>query len=325
MITRRALLAAPFALGLACRPTTRGAWPTQPVRIVVPFGPGSSADLAARLFAARLSVVWETPVVVDNRGGGDGMRGVHAFVQSRDGHTLLFSPLGIVTANPLLHDHLPFDPARDLVPIAGVGRPSIGLAAFRSLEAATLRELVALARRRPHTLAWTATAGLPELVFRAFLAAEGLEVTHVPYSDVAAAVRDLDAGRIHIVVAALPTLAPALETTHARLLAVTGSTRATSAPDVPTTTEAGYPALTVDGPFGFFGWRDMPEPLRRRVAADVADATRDAAIVSRLARVGFQVAASTPEEFTGAVEAQRAQVVRLARLAGLAPSVGAGR
>jgi tripartite-type tricarboxylate transporter receptor subunit TctC len=142
---------------------------------------------------------------------------------------------------------------------------------------------------------------------------------HVAYRDIGPAVRDLDAGRIHLMVAALPTLSPALESKAARLLAVTTSARAPSAPDVPTASEAGYAALTVDGPFGFFGWRDIPHELCDRIAADVRHAAADQTVVSRLARVGFVVAAGTPDEFARAVSDQRKQVEGLARIVGLKP------
>jgi tripartite-type tricarboxylate transporter receptor subunit TctC len=312
-------LAAVAALASCARSEHPEAWPVRPVKVIVPFGAGASADLAARVFAPLLSERWRHPVVVDNRPGGDGVAGVQAFVAAHDRHTLLFAPMGVVTTNPLLHDRLPFDPVRDVVPIAGVGRPSIGIAAVATAQVTSLTELVALVHRHPGEYLWAATPGVPELVFRAFLELEKLEMKHVAYRDIGPAVRDLDAGRIHLMVAALPTLSPALESKAARLLAVTTSARAPSAPDVPTASEAGYAALTVDGPFGFFGWRDIPHELCDRIAADVRHAAADQTVVSRLARVGFVVAAGTPDEFARAVSDHRKQVEGLARIVGLKP------
>jgi tripartite-type tricarboxylate transporter receptor subunit TctC len=320
LITRRRWLvhaAALATVGGCARQAGMEPWPTRPVRLVVPFGAGSSTDLAARLFAPLLASRWGQSVVVDNRPGGDGVTGAQAFVTARDPHALLFSPMGIVTTSPLLHARMPFDPQRDLVPIAGAVRPNIAIAAARSLGAASLHELVARVREQPGAYLWAATPGLPTLVFRGFLKLERLDMRHVMYRDVAPAVRDLDAGRVHVMVAAVPTLTPALSTGAARLLAVTTSRRAEAWPDVPTTREAGYPALLVEGPFGLFGWRDMPPALRQRIAADVREATRDAELTARLRKAGFVVEPSTPEGFADALSAQRRQVDGLARLVGL--------
>src|SRR5918997_251218 len=127
----RPLLSVVLAIGVgvtaACRYEATVEWPTRPITIVVPFGPGSGTDLVARLLAPRLAERWRQPVMIDNRPGADGIVGVQAFVSATDRHTLLFTPAGQVTLSPLLHDRLPFDPARDLVPTAAVVTPSIGI------------------------------------------------------------------------------------------------------------------------------------------------------------------------------------------------------
>lgn len=292
-------------------------WPFRPVRVIVPFGAGASADLIARLFAPLLAERFQRSVVVDNRPGGDAVAGVQAFVAAHDRHTLLFAPMGIITTNPWLHERMPFDPVRDLVPIAAAAKPSIAIAAAATARVESLSDLLTLVRRHPGEYLWAATPGLPELVFRAFLELEALQMKHVAYRDIVPAVHDLGAGRIHITIAALPTLSPALQTGAARLLAVTTSTRAPVAPDVPTAAEAGYPALTVEGPFGFFGWRDMPDDLRDRVAAAVRHAASDPGVVARLTKVGFVMTAGSTEEFVKAIEAQRKQVDGIARIVGL--------
>lgn len=320
MMSHRSILTGASLLAMigACgHPARSGEWPTGPVRLIVPFGAGTSTDLAARLFAPLLAARWHQAVVVDNRPGGDGVVGAQAFVSTRDRNTLLFAPTGLVTTTPLLHDALPYDPANDLVPIAAAGRPSIGIAAAAGTGVTTLAGLVALVRPHPGRYVWAGTPGLPELVFRAFLKLEQLDMRHVAYRDVAGAVQDLRAGRVHVMIAALPTLAPALQDGAARLLAVTNSSGTAAAPAVQTARDAGYPALTVDGAFGFWGWRGMPAALRERIAEDVRSAAADANLTSRLARVGFVVDAGTPAQFAEAVAAQREQVAGIARMLGL--------
>src|SRR5262245_1651176 len=163
-----AAVGALILVGGCARSQGPSAWPSRPVRIIVPYGAGVSSDLAARLFAPLLAERWHRPVVVDNRPGGDGVAGVQAFVAADDQHTSLFAPMGVVTSYPLTHDRLPFDPARDLVPIAAAGRPAIGVAVAAAVQAGSLPDLVARVRDRPGAYLWAATPGLPELVFRAF-------------------------------------------------------------------------------------------------------------------------------------------------------------
>jgi tripartite-type tricarboxylate transporter receptor subunit TctC len=326
MLTRRAwhvVVLVPL-VALACaRGERRDEWPNRPVRLIVPFGPGASADVAARLIAPRLAERWKRPVVVDNRPGGDAVVGVQAFVSAKDEHTLLLAPTGVITTNPLLHERLPYDPAIDLVPICAVGSFSIAIAASTRTGIASMSDLVAMAKRQPDRYLWSAAAGLPELVFRAFLELEHLSMKHVAYRDVTSAVQDFHAGRIDFMVAAVPTLSPAVDSGAGRFLAAMNSARAVVAPDMPTAREAGYPSLTVDSALGFFGWRDMPADLRQRIAADVRDAANNPVIVSRLDTMGFRVGTGTTEDFVRIVATQQEQVAQIARIVGLKGPGGA--
>ena len=192
-------LAVVVAIASACgRTASSSEWPTRPVKVIVPFGPGSGADIVMRLLAPRLSERWRQPVVVDNRPGADGIVGVQAFAAATDQHTLLFTPAGQVTLSPLLHERLPFDPVADLVPIAAIVNPSIGIATTSSAGAASLSDLVSRARQEPNRLMWAALPGLPEVIFKAFLAIEKLQMKHVRYRDMSVALQDLAAERLHV-------------------------------------------------------------------------------------------------------------------------------
>jgi tripartite-type tricarboxylate transporter receptor subunit TctC len=323
----RSLLSTLLAIGVglapACRQEAKAVqWPTRPITVIVPFGPGSGSDLVARLLAARLSERWHQPVVIDNRPGADGIVGAQAFVAATDGHTLLFTPPGLVTLSPLLHDRLPFDPARDLVPTAAVVTPSIGISVTDTVKATSLAGFIALVRQQPGRFLWTAAPGLPEVLFRAFLVLEKLDMKHVPYRDLSMAGPDLAAGRIHAGIFAVATLTPHLQSGAARLLAVTSSARISAAPDVPTTAEAGYPLLSVDGKWGFYSWRDIPVPLRDRISEDVQQTLHEQAIADRLRTMGLTVAPGDAEEFRRAIERQRGQVHEIARIIGLKPEGG---
>ena len=304
----------------ACaRATGSQEWPTRPVKVVVPFGPGSGTDLVTRLLAPRLSERWHQPVVVDNRPGADGIAGVQAFVSANDQHTLLFTPAGQVTSSPLLHDRLPYDPTRDLVPIAATVDPSIGIAVANDVSVASLTTLAALARSEPDRYLWAGAPGLPDVIFKAFLALEKVRMKHVPYGVQSMALQDLGARRIHVLAASVATLSPLLQSGAARLLVVATPERIAAAPNVPTTKEAGYPVLTTEGRWGFYGWRDMPVPLRDRISEDIRHALDDAPLAAKLAAMGLTVSPSGARDFADAIKKQRRQVHQIASIIGLTP------
>ncbi len=309
-----------IASGLcACKSaSSRDAWPTQPVRLIVPFGAGSGVDMAARVFAARLAERWQHPVIVDNRPGPDGIVGTQAFTTAKDAHTLLFAPAGPLTFAPHLHDHLPYDPVADFVPIASAGRVTLTIAVAATIEASSLATLAALVRQRPGAYLWTAPApGGPEFVLKAFNALEKLEMRQVTYRETSVALQDIGAGRVQIVLGSLPTIASLVQAGRVKILAVTNSTRSDAIPDIPTVKELGYPQPTLDGQWGLFGWKGMPDDLRRRLASDMTKAASDAALVKRLSAVGLSIDAGTPEDFAVAVDRQRQQAATLAQLAGV--------
>lgn len=300
----------------ACSPDTPTEWPSKPVKVIVPFGAGTGTDLTARLFAPLLAERWGTPVVVDNRPGGDSVIGLQAFVASADDHTLLFGPTGVMTLVPLQHEDLGFSPAEELVPIAAATEVTLAIAASHAVPISSLSDVVALARAQPGEYRWAAVPGLPEIIFSAFLTLERLEMMHVAYRDVPTALRDLGAGRIHVWVGSFATLSPQLSSGDVRLIAVTTSERSAIAPLVPTAVEAGYPILTIDGQWGFFGARGLSNDLRRRIAGDIHLATQDPTLVARLAAMGQIADGGTPEEFAAAIEGQRQRVADIVRIVG---------
>ena len=165
MNSRRSFILASAAMTAAALPVPLAhftaaadqAWPTRPVKFILTLGPGSGADIGARLLADRLGQRWGQPVVVENRPGGDGIVAINSFVGAHDDHQLLFSPTSSFTAHPFLHDHLPYKPA-DLLPIARVSNTIISISVPASLNVNSMKELMALARAQPGKLNW---AGSP--------------------------------------------------------------------------------------------------------------------------------------------------------------------
>src|SRR5215208_5832957 len=183
-------------LGVGPMRSAADTWPQGSVRFIVPLGPGSAADIGARLVADRLAARWGKPVVVENRPGGDAVIGIAAFVSANDDHSLLFAPSGTFTLQPFVHEKLPYDATRDIVPIARVSNTIVAIASPASLNVASLGELVALARADPGKLNWTGTS-IAEFVFAGFVRTSALAMSRVPYRDAQQALADLAEGRIH--------------------------------------------------------------------------------------------------------------------------------
>jgi tripartite-type tricarboxylate transporter receptor subunit TctC len=302
-----------LATALHAAPSRSQAWPQRTVRIILPLPAGSGTDLAARLFAERLAERWRHPVIVENVPGADGIVGVTRFVGSRDDHTLLFSFAGPITINPLIHDSLPYDPLRDLVPIVSAIDNFFVIAASSSLGVDSIQELVARARKERSKLNWTATPGLPQYIFTALQRSADVEMTYVPYREFTQALQDLSESRIQVVATSVPILLPLVQRGKIRLLMVTSRERSPLAEDVPTAAEAGYPELVFDGVVGFYGSRDIAPDLKERIAADVRAVAVDSAMVARLKAVGIAVRAGTSAEFAAEIENQRARLAPIVR------------
>ncbi len=306
-----------LALALPARAQTLAQnWPQRAVRIILPLPPGAGADFAARLFADRLSARWGQPVIVENRQGADGIPAVTGFVAAHDNHTLLFSFGGVITINPLLYDKLPYDPARDLVPISPVTNTFLAIAATQSLQVDTIEGLMGAIRAQPGKLNWAATPGLPLYAFDALLKSNNLDMTQVAYRDFTPALQDFGQGRIHVAATSIVPLLIQAKTSNARVLAVLNRERFPTAPQVPTIREAGHPELTLDAIVGVYGWRDIPTDLKERISADIRAVGADPDIGAKLIAGGSTVTTGTPAEFAAAIAEQRAKVAAFAALIG---------
>jgi tripartite-type tricarboxylate transporter receptor subunit TctC len=301
------------ALALSAAPSSAEPWPQRTVRFIVPLPPGTSTDLVARLFADRLSERWRQPVAVENRQGADGIPAVTGFVSARDNHSLLFSFAGIITINPLTYDKLPYDPARDVVPVAWVADNFIGIAVPETLKVNSLDDFVKLARSQPGKLNWAASPGVPHYVFAALQKSAGIEMMQVSYRDFRPALQDLGEGRIQAVATGVALLVPQMQAGKVKLLMVNNRQRSPQAPEVPTATEAGYPELTFEGAVGLYGWRDMPTGLKERIAADVRAVATDPTTAARVASMGSALRVGTSTEFAAVIEEQRAKIAAIAK------------
>jgi tripartite-type tricarboxylate transporter receptor subunit TctC len=311
------VLAVVFAAARTPLASAALAWPTHTVKFILTLGPGSGSDIEARLFADRLSKRWGQPVVVENRPGGDGIVAINAFVSAHDDHVLLFAPTSSFTAHPFLHDHLPYKPS-DLVPITRVSNTIIAISVPAALGVNSLDQLVALARSEPGKLNWAGVTGALDFMFAGWLKQEGLDISKVAYKNPVDAANDLAEGRVQVYESALAIVRPQLQTGKIKLLAVTNTVRAPTEPDLSTVSEAGYPALTLDGLVGLFGPTGIPPELCRQISADVS-AVADQTIKDRLSATGQLLNVGGSEDFAKSIDAQRAAVAAFAKELGIAP------
>jgi tripartite-type tricarboxylate transporter receptor subunit TctC len=315
-------LAVGFAAALAIFPSATSApaepaWPTRPVRLILTLGPGSGADIGARLFADRLAQRWSQPVVVENRPGGDGLVAINAFVGAHDDHVLLYTPTSSFTAHPFLHENLPYKPS-DLVPITRVSNTVVVISVPASLNVTSLGQLVALARAEPGQLNWAGMTGALDFLLAGWLQQEALNIPKVAYKNPVDAANDLAEGRVQLYESAFAIVRPQVDSGKIKVLAVTNTVHNPSEPIIPTVGEAGQPALTVDGLVGLFGPTGMPRELRERITADIR-AVGDDTIKDRLAATGQLLNVGGPEEFAKSIDEQRAQVAKFAKQLGLEP------
>jgi tripartite-type tricarboxylate transporter receptor subunit TctC len=326
MKLRNVALITGFAAGLACAatqtwaqtPSAAQAWPQRPVKFIVTLGPGSGADIGARLVADRLAARWGKPVVIENRPGADGLVAIQAFVNAADDHTLLFTPAGSFTVHPLQYSKLPYVP-EDLVPIARVSNTIIAVGVPASLKIGTLADFAKLARAEPGKLNAAVVAGITEFTFDYFVKTAGLDIAKVPYRDIVQAATDLSEGRVQVMMSSYAILQPHALAGRVKVIAVTGHERTSILPDIPTANESGFPALEVEGLVGLFGPRGISNELRARIGADVAAVAADPTIAERLAATAQVPNPGGPAEFAAAIDRQRAQIAVIAQALGPTP------
>jgi tripartite-type tricarboxylate transporter receptor subunit TctC len=293
-------------------------WPTHPVRFVLPFGPGSGADTAARLMTDKLQQKWGQPVIIDGKPGGDGLLSLQTVVSAKDDHTLFFGPSSIYVVQRYVHEDMSFDPETDLAPIAAVAKVQIAVAVPTALGISTLAEFVALARAKPSETSYAVAPGFSEFVFDAFVKENGLTIAKVPYRDITKSPLDLGENRIQLSMQSYAAMRTYAQTGKIKFIAVNDRERSPIAPEIPSVVESGFPSLLASPVLGLLGPRDMPIDLRRRIAADMLSALDDKTTGERLALTGQPAAPMDVDAFTSALKEQYAQVAHIASVLGIA-------
>ena len=306
---------ATLALSIAAPPGHAQSWPTQVVKIITPFPPGSGGDITARPFAEKLAKRWGKPVIVENRPGADGIIAVTAVLNSSDGHTLLYTNGGPLTSNVLSHaGSLPYNPD-DLLPIAAAAEVYVAIAVPASLATNSLSEFVAQARLKEGRFNWSGTPGSLDYLVPGFLKRAGIDLPRIPYREVSLAMQDLSQDRLQLYVAALATQLPMAQSGKIKIIAVTSRQRSLFLPDVPTAREAGFPELEYEAFLGFFAPREMPSGLRERISADLQAIGAEHDLASRFDSIGMRMRVTSPAELQKIVADERAALARYTKAA----------
>ena len=298
------------------------AYPSKPLRMVITFPAGGPTDVVVRLISQRLTDQWGYPVIIDNRGGAGGIVGTEIVVRATpDGYTFLVGTAGGMTINPALRSDLSYDPFRDFSPVGMlVVNPQI-LVAHPTLAAKNIRELVALAKQKPGQLnfASAGTGTATHLGLELLKLTAGIDVVHVPYKGGAPAVTDLIGGQVQLLWVSIPSVLPHVKAGRLRALAVSTAKRTTSAPDVPTVTESGYPGFEYSNWNALFAPAGTPQPQLRKINAQVVAALSDPAVAQRLTAQGADPAPGTPEELGKYMRTDHERWKKVIRTANIKP------
>jgi tripartite-type tricarboxylate transporter receptor subunit TctC len=305
-VSRRAALAAP-ALLLPFGVRAQEAWPSRPVTLIVPWAPGGSNDIAARLFAPHLEARFGQPFVVENRPGGGGSIGMGQAARARpDGLTLLVSSASNHVFHPLISTEVGYDVREALTGIAMlVDVPNV-VAVNPALGVSSIQELIAKVRATPQGLSFgsSGVGSSNHLAGELFRLRTGLDLTHVPYRGGGPALADLLAGTIRLAFMNLPTVIPPMEAGRLRVLAVGTDVRVPSRPEIPTVQEQGVPDYAVRSWTGLFAPRGTPQPVIERMAAAMKDILEIPAVRGRLVEMGSEPLFMSPQETDRFVRAE---------------------
>jgi len=318
----RAHLAAGLALAcLAAIGAARAAetFPSRTVQIVVPYTPGTGADILARILGPKLAERWNTGVVTDNRAGATGNIGTdHVAKAAPDGYTLLCTATSFGT-NPALNPKLPFDPVKSFAPVALLATSAVAVLVTPGLPAKSMREFIDLARGQPGKFYYASpgNGGPQHLAMELLKLDAGIDLVHVPYKGSGGALGDLVAGHVQAMIVSLQTAAPHVQGGKLRMLALMSAQRSPAFPEVPTLKELGLADLEVDTWYGVFAPAGTPHEVVSKVNAELNALLKQPEVRELLAKQGMIPAGGPPERLGELVKQELARWTRVVRSAGI--------
>lgn len=316
---RRTFLAAVACFALAGAVPAADSYPTRPIRLVVPFSPGSATDTMARLLAQELSQRLGQSVVVEDKPGAFGqLAAVHVAKSAPDGYTLLMTSNTTHSANPHLYKSLPYDPIKDFEPIVRTATLPFMLIVHPALPVKTTAELVAYVRSRPGEVTFASASSTSLIAAESINTLAKIRMVHVPYKSSPQAVLDVASGQVQVMVADFTTAMPHVQANRVRVLGVTTAARSALVPEAPPIADAlkGFDVTSWNGLFAPAG---TPRPVLARLAKESRDILARRDVIARLATIGYEVDVLPPEPFAQYLRAQLDYWGRLIRDAGIKP------
>lgn len=302
-----ASLTVTLCLMLAAASAQSQAWPSKPIRFIVPFPPGAATDLLTRTVAPKLGEGLGQQVVVDNRSGAGGMIGVELAAKSPpDGYTLVLATVGPIAINPSLYAKMPYDPVKELAPLTLAGNIFNVLIVHPALAARSVKALIALARARPGELNFGSSgAGAADhLSAELFQVMTKTKMVHIPYKGGPLAMVDLISGNLQLMFATVPTAIGLIKGGKVRAMAITNSKRFPLMPELPTVAEAGIPGFAVDNWCGVFATGGTPAGIVARLNAELVKVLAAPDVKKRLLENGIDAVSDTPEQFAAYIRAE---------------------
>lgn len=294
-------------------------YPTKPIRLIVPLAPGGPSDILARTVAQKLTESLGQPVVVDNRSGAGGSLGTEIAVKSPpDGYTIILVSNSL-SINPSLYPKLPYDPVRDLQPIALLAEAPYMLVTHPLLPVKSVKGLIALAKARRGQLNY-ASGGSgtgPHLAMEVFKLMAGIDMTHIPYKGAGPAMIDLIAGQAQVMFANIIASLPFIRSGRMKALAVSSAKRSPAAPEIPAVAESGLAGFNESGQHGILAPAGTPREVVQRLNAEIVKALNLPEIKERLASEGAAIVGSTPEHYAAVIRSDVAKWAKVIKSSGI--------
>ena len=296
------------------------AYPTRPIRFVVPYPPGGTTDIVARGIGAKLSERFGQQVVVDNRGGASTIIGAEAVAKSApDGYTLLLTTATTMSINPQVYPKLPYDPVRDFAPISSAVYVPFVIAANPSVPANTIQELIALAKAKPGTIKYSTpgNASSNHVAGALLESMAGIKLLHVPYKGSGPAATAVLTGEVQFVITGIGTLVSQWKAGKLKVLAIGSDKRHPNWPDLPSTGEAGLKGYAAGTWFGVVTRAGTPRAIIDKLNKEIVAALASPDLKDRLVALGFDVFSGTPEEFAAFMKTDMARAAKAIKAAGI--------
>jgi tripartite-type tricarboxylate transporter receptor subunit TctC len=314
-----ARLTALIVLALAASSAAAQAWPSRPIRYVVPFPAGGTTDIIARAVAAELSKTLGQQVVIDNRGGAGGNIGTDIVAKSApDGYTILMGTVGTHGINVSLYPKLPYDAIKDFAPVTLVATVPNVLEVHPAVPVKNVKELIAYAKANPGKLNFASSGNGTSIHLSGelFKSMTGIDMVHIPYKGSAPALADLAGGQANLMFDNLPSSMPLIKAGKLHALAVTSAKRSAAMPDLPTIAEAGVPGYDSSSWFGVLAPAGTPREIVSRLNAEIVKALSAPEIRERLQSQGAEPVGNTPEQFAAFIRGEIAKWAKVVKDSG---------